>query len=257
MKGKRGNFKIAYNMQSAVDSETGLICAITISQSPTDHYELPSIVSKAIKNIGKKPEYVSADTIHLQNPNVSFLIEQKINGLIPDRKQSKKARGRLNKNPFHKDHFEYNIYTDSFKCPANQELPFYKEYIKESNDKSKSDKINRLYSNYHACKNCKYKNKCIPGKQSHRTITENGDRLIRAMYVKMEKEENQKEYKKRSTVERPFGPLKIQYNMEDEIVIGIEDTECYMTLNAVAYNINRLYNLLYDKKNHRRRNIKL
>ena len=64
----------------------------------------------------------------------------------------------------------------------------------------------------------------------------------------MEKEENQKEYGKRSTVERPFGPLKIQYDMEDEVVIGIEDTECYMTLNAVAYNINQLYNLLYDKK---------
>jgi transposase len=117
MKGKRGNFKYAYNMQSAVDSETGLICAITISQSPTDHYELPSIVTKAINNIGKKPEYVSADTIYLQNPNVSFLIEQKINGLIPNRTQSKKDTKRLNKNPYHKDHFEYNPDTDSFKCP--------------------------------------------------------------------------------------------------------------------------------------------
>ncbi len=116
------------------------------------------------------------------------------------------------------------------------------------NQKTKPDKIKRLYNNYNACKNCKQKNKCITGKQTHRTITENGDRLIRAMYVKMEKEEYQKEYEKRSTVERPFGTLKIQYNMEDEIVIGTEDTECYMTLNAVAYNINGLYNLLYDKK---------
>ena len=69
------------------------------------------------------------------------------------------------------------------------------------------------------------------------------------MYIKMEKEEYQKEYEKRSTVERPFGTLKIQYNIEDEEEIRIEDTECYMILNAVAYNTNRLYNLLYDKKN--------
>ena len=54
MKGKRGNFKIAYNVQSAVDSETNLICAITVSQNPTDHYELPKIADKAIKNIEKK-----------------------------------------------------------------------------------------------------------------------------------------------------------------------------------------------------------
>ena len=56
----------------------------------------------------------------------------------------------------------------------------------------------------------------------------------------MEKEEYQKEYEKRSTVERPFGTLKIQYNIEDEEVIRIEDTECYMILNAVAYNTNHL-----------------
>ena len=60
------------------------------------------------------------------------------------------------------------------------------------------------------------------------------------MYIKMEKEEYQKEYEKRSTVERPFGTLKIQYNIEDEEVIRIEDTECYMILNAVAYNTNHL-----------------
>jgi len=54
MKEKRGNLKLTYNMQSTVNSETELICAITISQSPTDHYELPSIITNAINNIGKK-----------------------------------------------------------------------------------------------------------------------------------------------------------------------------------------------------------
>ena len=33
--------------------------------------------------------------------------------------------------------------------------------------------------------------------------------------------------------------------MEDEVVIGIEYTEDYMTLNAVAYTLNRLYKLFY------------
>ena len=49
MKSKRGNYKIAYNIQSAVDSESKLTCAITVSQSPTDHYELPKIADKTIK----------------------------------------------------------------------------------------------------------------------------------------------------------------------------------------------------------------
>lgn len=51
MKGKKGNFQISYNMQSAVDYDSKLIYAINITQNPTDHYELPEIADKAINNI--------------------------------------------------------------------------------------------------------------------------------------------------------------------------------------------------------------
>lgn len=65
----------------------------------------------------------------------------------------------------------------------------------------------------------------------------------------METEEYKELYDKRSCVEAPFGTFKIQYNMENEIVIGKYDTECFLTLNMVAYNFNRLYKLLFtDKK---------
>ena len=49
MKGKKGNFMVAYNIQSAVDYDTKLICAINVTQNPTDHYELPNIAERAIK----------------------------------------------------------------------------------------------------------------------------------------------------------------------------------------------------------------
>ena len=138
---------------------------------------------------------------------------------------------------------------DTFKYPEGEYLKFYKEYTKPNKDKEKPDIITRLYNNYNACKNCKHKNKCISPKQTHRTISENGDRLQREMYRKMQKEENQKEFNKRPSVEGPFGPFKIQYNMEDEVVIGTHDTECYMTLTALAYNINRLYKLIHEYTN--------
>ena len=63
MKGKKENFLVAYNVQSAVDYDTKLICAINVTQNPTDHYELLNIVERAIKNINTKPKYISADTI--------------------------------------------------------------------------------------------------------------------------------------------------------------------------------------------------
>ena len=46
MKGKKGNFLVTSNIQSAVDYDTKLICAINVTQNPTDHYEVPNIVKE-------------------------------------------------------------------------------------------------------------------------------------------------------------------------------------------------------------------
>ena len=90
MKGKKGNYMVAYNIQSAVDYDTKLICAINVTQSPTDHYELPAIAKKAIQNVNTKPKYISADTIYLNQISLSYLADEKIEGLIPTRKNPKK-----------------------------------------------------------------------------------------------------------------------------------------------------------------------
>lgn len=63
----------------------------------------------------------------------------------------------------------------------------------QSEDKIKPYKIKRLYNNYHACK--KLINKEISAYQTNKHTQpsqKNCDRLIRAMQVKMEKEEYQR-----------------------------------------------------------------
>ena len=138
MKGKKGNYMVAYNIQSAVDYDTKLICAINVTQSPTDHYELPTIAKKAIQNVNTKPKYIRADTIYLNQISLSYLADEKIEGLIPTRKQSKEKIGKLNENPYHKDHFEYDYEQDAFKCQENQYLHFYAKYTEPHKDSKKT-----------------------------------------------------------------------------------------------------------------------
>ena len=251
MKGKKGNFLVAYNVQSAVDYDTKLICALNVTQSPTDHYQLPDVADKAINNIGKKPKYISADTIYLNQISLSYFVNNGIEGLIPTRKQSKEKIGKLNPNQFHKDHFYYISDLDLFMCPGGQPMYFYKEYIEESEDPDKPNKVKRIYNNYDACKNCIHRENCFTEKQTHRTITENGGRLERAMFFKMEKEEYKKEFSKRPCVEGPFGVFKEQFHVEQEIVIGMVKTEERLYLDALAYNIKRLYNLIQGEENNK------
>ena len=251
MKGKKGNFLVAYNIQSAVDYDTKLICALNVTQNPTDHYQLPEVADKSINNIGKVPKHMSADTIYLNQISLSYFVNKGIDGLIPTRKQSKEKIGKLNPNQFHKDHFYYISDLDLFMCPSGQPMYFYKEYTQPNEEPDKSDKIKRLYNNYTACKYCIHRKSCLTDKQTHKTITENGGRLERAMFFKMEKEEYKEEFKKRPSVEGPFGIFKEQYHVEQEIVIGMVKTGERLNLDALAYNIKRLYNLIQGEQNNK------
>ena len=128
---------------------------------------------------------------------------------------------------------------------------FYKEFTEENEGPEKLDKIKRLYNNYYACKHCIHRESCLTEKQTHKTITENGGRLERAMFFKMKKEEYKKEFSKRTCVEGPFGIFKEQYHIDQEIVIGMVKTEERLNLDAVAYNIKRLYNLIQGEQNNK------
>lgn len=167
---------------------------------------------------------MSADTFYLNPTSLSYFKNNNIDGLIPTRKQSKEKIGKLNKNPY-KDHFEYDSEKDAFKCPSGEYLTFYNQYTITDKNSEKPDKIKWLYNNYEACKSCKYKKDCISQKQSHRTTTENGNRLQIEMNFKMEKEEYQEEYNKRPCVKGPFGTLNEYYLIEQEVVIGKTKTE--------------------------------
>ena len=128
---------------------------------------------------------------------------------------------------------------------------FYKEYTEENEDSNKPDKIKRLYNNYYASKHCIHRDSCLTEKQTHKTITENGGRLKRAMFFKMEKEEYKEEFKKRPCVEGPFGIFKEQFHVEQEIVIGVVKIEQRLNLDALTYNIKRVYNLIQDEGNNK------
>ena len=69
------------------------------------------------------------------------------------------------------------------------------------------------------------------------------------MNHKMEKQEYKDEYAKRSSVEGPFGIFKEQFQLEKEIVIGMIKTEERINLDALAYNLIRLYNIKQEIEN--------
>ena len=73
--------------------------------------------------------------------------------------------------------------------------------------------------------------------------------MQKSMTHKMEKQEYKDEYAKRSSVEGPFGIFKEQFQLENEVVVGMIKTEERINLDALAYNLIRLYNIKQNIEN--------
>ena len=67
-----------------------MICGVNVSQSPTDHYEIPALMDVILNNIlVEKPDIISVDTIYGTIINLIYLKNKDITPLIPTRKHGK------------------------------------------------------------------------------------------------------------------------------------------------------------------------
>lgn len=246
MHSKQKRSQLSFNIQTGVDTTTKLICGVHVSQSPTDHYEIPGIMDVIIENLEyNKPIRISADTIYRTIENLTYLSEKDIDFLIPTRKQGKEQINHLNKNKFSIDYFIFNHEKRTITCPMKQELTEYGPYPCKP-DKFGFQRQQYAYSNSQACKNCPYKQECC-GNNTHRTITRYGHELLDLAEQKMELEENKKEYKYRScTVEAPNGTFKVYYHINEMAVVGIEKVQTIYDIITSGYNIKRLFNIFEE-----------
>ncbi len=248
MLNKKGKEEISYNLQTAVDYTSKLILAVHVSNHPTDHYQLPPTLVKAIQNSPIPLNKISADTGYHNEVSSEILQKYELDGYIPNRKQTKEHKKKYNSNPFHKDNMIEIEGTNAFLCFNNELLTFkYHHIVNNKNQKKKGDpyEIKRIYNNPEACYICPYQKLCFTDSHTHRQITEYGSEYTQQMKYKLETTEGKEEYKKRSkTVEAPFGTLKRQYHINKLPFIKKQNIENIINLYSTVYNIKRIYKII-------------
>ena len=238
--------KFSFNIKLGTDTKSKLICGVNAVQNPTDHYQIPALMKQILANLQIKPQKISADTIYLTLANLQYLEELNITALIPTSKQNRKNSGNLPDNPFAIDYFVFDEYKNVFICPNKEELTLDGAYPAPQ-EKGGGNKIKLVYSNYQACKNCKYKGTCYT--TNHRTIT----RYIHEVTYKVEQlmstKEGIKDYKLRSkTVESHNGTFKRIYNYDNIPIVGLKRVQNLMFTIVASYNAIRLFNLVGENK---------
>ena len=238
--------KFSLNIQLGTDTKSKLICGVNAVQNPTDHYQIPALMNQILTNLNSKPSKISADTIYLTLANLNYLDNLGISALIPTSQQNRENSGNLPKNPFAIDYFDFDEYKNVVICPEKHELTLDGKYDAPP-EKGGGKKLKLVYSNYFACKNCKYNGICFTS--NHRTIT----RYVHEVTYKTERlmatEEGIKEYKLRSkTVEAHNGTFKRIYHYDDIPITGLKRVQNLMFTIVASYNLIRLFNLIKENK---------
>ena len=79
---------------------------------------------------------------------------------------------------------------------------------------------------------------------NHRNYTVYGSEDMIEMLLKMETPEAQEKYKLRPVVESPYGTMKQFYEINQLPYMGINKIQGIVNLKSIAYNINRISNLV-------------
>lgn len=221
----------AYNVQTAVDAEHGLIVAQQVTTQATDNRSLLPM-AEAAKQALDQPETLSvvADAGYSNGEQAEHCEQQGILPHVPaNRAINNKGDGTL----FDRSLFVYDEKTDTFRCPANKTL--HRKQL------SKKDRCVMYAAALSVCDKCLLKQRCTS--TSRRWITRH---LHEAALQRMNARATKQAMRlRRCTVERPFAVLKYMiFGYPRFLLRGLAGAQTEISLATLAYNLKTMINLL-------------
>ena len=224
-------FAPAYNVQTAVDAEHGIIVAQQVTTQAGDNRCLQPL-AEAAKAALDNPERLNvvADAGY-SNGEQAEHCEQ--HGILPHVPANRSINNQGDGSLFDRSLFVYDEKTDSFRCPAGQSL--------QRKQLSRKDRCVMYAAAASVCGSCPLKPRCTT--RSRRLITRHlhegalGRMNARATPAIMRL--------RRCTVERPFSVLKhIIFGNARFLLRGLTGAQTEISLATMAYNLKTMLNLL-------------
>ncbi len=233
MKGRQGSHP-GYNGQLVTDEANGMIVSAEAITSGNDLNALGKQIENAEQVLDKKVSNVCADSGYSSVDDLKPLLDQGKTVIVPNSKQAQK---NPKENSFDKDAFTYNPETNTYTCPAGQELRRYGK-------KPKENKLEYKITKASVCTACEHFGTCTKakrGRQIYRLINEEAKDELAQNY---ESEQGQKLYEKRKIrAELPFGHFKRNLGAGSFLLRKIEGANAELNLFATCFNIARMITL--------------
>ena len=226
----RGSGVVGYNVQAAVDTTHHLIVAHEVTNVGTDKSQLANVASQAKEALQADKLEAVADRGYFKGEEILACEEAGITVTLPKPQTSgAKAEGR-----FGKQDFVYLPAEDVYRCPAGEKLRYF--FTAEEN----GQQLRRYWTN--ACRTCPIKAQCTTGEQRRITRWEH-EHVLEAVQTRLDKNPDAMRVR-RSTVEHPFGTLKMRMGATHFLMKTLPKVATEMALNVLGYNFTRVLNIV-------------
>lgn len=216
----------SYNVQTAVDAETGLIIHHEVTTEPNDSRLLHPMAMVTKEMLGEVQLTVVADAGYSSGVQASACERDGIVACAPaNRGINNQADGTL----FDRSAFTYVPDTDSYLCPGRRRL------VRKGLNKRKRN-VTYMSSD---CSGCFLKEQCTTGERRFIKRHLDDDALTR-MNARANPELMRK---RRCAAEHPFGTIKRMMAGGRFFTRGLKGSRTEMALSVLAYNLLRAINI--------------
>jgi transposase len=216
----------SYNVQTAVDADTGLIVHHEVTDEPSDNRLLHPMSMATKQMLGQERLTVVADAGYSNGAHASACERDGIVACAPaNRGVNNQADGTL----FDRSVFTYQPGTDSYRCPAGRSLVRKQLHRRKRN-------VTYMSSD---CSGCPLKPQCTTAK--HRFIKRHLDEdALTRMNARATPDLMAR---RRCAAEHPFGTIKRMMAGARFLTRNLKGTRAEMALSVLAYNMLRVINI--------------
>lgn len=225
MRSGREGMVVGYNLQSAVEAESGVIVHHEVTDEAGDNRQLQPMATRAQAELDTDTLDVIADAGYSNGEQLANCEEQGITATVPSNR-SMNNRG----NHYQKSDFVYDAEKDQFTCPAGEVLSYTTHSTK--------DKMH-LYSRT-GCHRCAQQSRCTKAdkrwisRHFYEKAFERSEQRLKANPGLMKQ--------RMAIAERPFAALKHVMGIRRFLCWGIDGVQSEMGIGILSYNMKRMMN---------------
>ena len=227
---KSGSGLVAYNVQTAVDTQYHLIVAHEVTNVANDRGQLSAMAKQAREAIGTTELTALADRGYFKSEDILACHNAGITAYVPKPLTSgNRAHGLFDRRAF-----RYDVNKDEYRCPAEQSL------IKRYTSIEQGKTLHTYWSS--VCPSCPLKARCTTG-QNRRVKRWEHEAVLDAMQKRLDAKPDAMLIRKQ-TVEHPYGTIKAWMGSTHFQTKTLERVSTEMSLHVLAYNLKRVMKIV-------------